>query len=103
MTAVAALLGAIISWGMIPVMLRYLAVPTKVPDGFTSNLARYPVAALACLPWLIWGIRRGELRGLWLAALVPSIINTIGQTLFAWAPYFENAGLLSFLLRIAVV
>ena len=103
MTAVAALLGAIISWGMIPVMLRYLAVPAKVPDGFTSNLARYPVAALACLPWLIWGIRRGEVRGLWLAALVPAVINTIGQTLFAWAPYFENAGLLSFLLRIAVV
>ncbi|HOW69234.1 MAG TPA: DMT family transporter [Phycisphaerae bacterium] len=102
-TAIAALLGAIISWGTIPVMLRYLACPTRVPDGFTANLVRYPIAAIACLPWLVWGIRRGELRGLWLAALLPSVINTVGQTLFAWAPYFENAGQLSFLLRIAVV
>jgi len=84
-------------------MLRYLARPEYVPDGFTANLVRYPLSALFCLPWLLLGIRRGEMRGLWFAALLPTMINIVGQTLWSWAPYYLEAGLMAFQARLSVI
>jgi len=97
------LIGATLCWGGVPVMLKYLALPGNIPDGFTTNTVRYPIAAIIYLPWLIIGIKRGKLRGLWLSALIPTAFNLIAQTLWAWAPYHLDAGLLAFLLRLCVV
>jgi len=84
-------------------MLKYLAAPDLVPDGYTANLIRYPLAALAYLPWLIIGIRRGSLRGFWLPALLPSSVNVVGQTLWGIAPYHIAPGLQTFLFRLSTV
>lgn len=101
--ATVCLIGATLCWGSVPVMLKYLAQPGNVPDGFTTNAIRYPISALLYLPWLIIGIRRGKLRGLWLTALIPTAFNLVAQTLWAWAPYHLDASLLAFLLRLCVV
>ncbi len=103
MPATAALLGATLAWGVTPVMLKYLAHADRVPDGFTANAVRYPLAALIYLPWFVLGLRTRQMRGLWLMALIPSGANLVMQTLWAWAPYYLDAGLLAFLLRLCVV
>ncbi len=84
-------------------MLKYLAAPGLVPDGFTTNLVRYPVAALIYVPWLVIGIRKGGLGRFWLVALIPTSINLAGQTLWACAPYHITPGLQAFLLRLATL
>jgi len=84
-------------------LLKYLARVDKVPDGFTSNLLRYPIASLIYLPWLIIGFRKGTAGRFWLAALIPTGVNILGQTLWASAPYHLGAGLMSFLGRASVI
>jgi len=101
--ATLALLGAVVFWAAVPLMLRYLAIRGIVPDGWTSNAVRYPVSALLYIPWLIPALRHRSLRRLWLLALVPTIPNVIGQTCWAWAPYYIDAGLTTFIVRLSVV
>jgi drug/metabolite transporter (DMT)-like permease len=101
--ATSALIGAVICWSAVPLMLRYLAVRGIVPDGWTSNAVRYPVSALLYTPWLIPAIRDRSLRRLWLLALIPTIPNLAGQTCWAWAPYYIDAGLTTFIVRLSVV
>lgn len=88
------------SWGVAPVMLKYLTA--HIPDGFTTNMVRYPIAAAFYLPLLLNG-RRGRLGRFWLAALIPTAVNLVGQTLWAWTPYLLDAGVIAFLLRLAAV
>jgi drug/metabolite transporter (DMT)-like permease len=83
-------------------MLKFLA-EDRVDDGFTTNLVRYPLASLLYIPFLIAGIRRGVDRRFWRLALIPAAINILGQTLWAWSPYYLEAGMLSFLVRICVL
>jgi drug/metabolite transporter (DMT)-like permease len=90
-----------VCWGAPTVILRYLT--HSVPDGYTTNLVRYPVATIAYIPLLIAVIRRGGLGRFWLAALLPAAVNVIAQTLFAVAPYYLEAGVMSFLVRISAV
>jgi len=97
------LIGATICWGVVPVMLRYLANPEMVPDGFTANFIRYPISALIYLPWLIVGIRSGKLGTFWLTALIPTAVNVTGQTLWACSPYYLEAGVFAFLIRLCTV
>ena len=99
--AVLCLAGATLSWGATPVMLR--ALTTSVPDGFTANAVRYPLASLLYLPWLIHGVRQGVGRRFWLIALIPAAINFFGQTLWGIAPYYLSAGMISFLLRFSAI
>jgi drug/metabolite transporter (DMT)-like permease len=40
---------------------------------------------------------------LWRAAIVPSVVNCIGQSCFAWSPYFIEPGLLTFMLRFQII
>ena len=101
--AIACLLGAILCWGAPTVMLRHFAVTNLIPDGYTTNLVRYPISTVLYLPLVVWAARRGGLGKFWLAALVPTVVNVIGQTLFAWMPYFASAGMAGFLVRISVV
>jgi drug/metabolite transporter (DMT)-like permease len=83
-------------------MLKYLT--HHVPDGFTTNMIRYPIATIVYLPLLVSTVRRGRPLGrFWITALIPAIVNIISQTLFAIAPYYMNAGVMSFLLRLSTI
>lgn len=95
------LLGTILCWGTAPVMLKYLV--DYIPDGYTTNLVRYPVGTLPYVPLLIAAMRRRDLGRFWLAALIPATVNIVGQTLWAWAPYFMGVALLGFLFRLGVI
>ena len=74
-----------------------------VPDGFTTNMVRYPAATLLYMPLLVMALRRRPLGRFWLAALLPASINIVGQTLWAAAPYLIDAGLMGFLLRLSII
>jgi drug/metabolite transporter (DMT)-like permease len=87
----------VLSWSSVPLFLRPFADHI---DFWTSNGWRYGFSALVWLPVLIAISMRSRLpRGLWKAALVPSIINSSGQILFTWAHYRIDPGLLTFGLR----
>jgi drug/metabolite transporter (DMT)-like permease len=99
--AVLCLTGATLSWGATPVMIKVLT--QYIPDGFTANAIRYPLACLLYLPLLIQGARLGMGRRFWLIALVPAGINLAGQTLWAMSPYYLSAGMIAFLLRLSTI
>jgi drug/metabolite transporter (DMT)-like permease len=53
---------------------------------------------------LLLAARRGSLpKGLWRAALVPSLVNALGQVTFTWAHYRIDPGVLTFGLRTQIV
>ncbi len=107
------LLASIACWGVPTVMLRYLT--RAIPDGYTTNLVRYPIATALYIPLIVAAVRREKrvqasgapaadgLRRFWVAALVPAVVNIIGQTFFALSPYYVEAGVMSFLVRISIV
>ncbi len=87
----------LVGWSSIPLFLRYFADQI---DPWTSNGWRYGFAALLWSPVLVLGWLYGRLpRGLWRAAIVPSIVNSVGQVTFTYAHYKIDPGLLSFGLR----
>ena len=102
-TALLCLAGTTICWGVVPPMLRWLKVEGHVPDGFTSNFVRYPVACALYLPLVILIGRRGGVGRFWILALIPTLVNVIGQTLWAWSPYFLEANMMAFMGRTSVV
>lgn len=101
MFAILCLAGATLSWGATPVLLKVLTC--HVPDGFTANAVRYPLACLFYLPFLIHGIVGRIERRFWLAALLPALVNLAGQTLWGVAAYYTSAGMVSFLLRLSTI
>ncbi|MEP0844609.1 MAG: DMT family transporter [Phycisphaerae bacterium] len=101
--AVLCLLGSLVCWAIPPVMLRHFAVADLIPDGYTTNLVRYPVSTVLYIPLIAWAARRRGLGRFWYAALLPAAVNVIGQTFFAVAPYYMPAGTMSFLARVAIV
>ncbi len=103
LVATLCILGATLCWGVAPVMLNYLALPGQVADGFTSNLVRYPLATALYLPLLVRAVRRAPLGRFWRTALLPTAVNLAGQTLWAMAPYYLEAGVIAFLLRTAAL
>jgi len=91
----------LIGWSSVPLFLKHFSLQI---DGWTSNGWRYGFSALLWAPVLIvcaW--RRRLPAGLWKAALVPAVFNSIGQTCFAWAHYKIDPGLLTFGLRLQIV
>ncbi len=89
------------SWSSVPLFLRYFA---GYLDGWTANGWRYGISAIFWAPVVIVGLLRRTLpRGLWIAAIVPSAFNCVAQSMFAWAPYFIEPGLLTFMLRSHIV
>lgn len=96
-----ALFGVLVFWAAVPIMLRYLT--TFVPDGWTSNAIRYPIATLLYTPWLIRAARDRSKRRLWLLAVVPAIPNVFAQSCWAWAPYYIEPGLMSFIVRTSMI
>jgi drug/metabolite transporter (DMT)-like permease len=83
-------------------MLRYLASHDYL-DGYTTNLVRYPISTVLYIPLIVMAVRRGGLGRFWWTALLPAVVNVIGQTFFAISPYYLPAGIMSFLVRISVV
>ncbi|MBN1351236.1 DMT family transporter [candidate division KSB1 bacterium] len=101
LTATLALLVSILCWSVVPLFLKYF---TKHIDGWTANGYRYPFAALLYIPWLFIFFRKGNLTpDVWKQALLPASINLVGQSLWAWAPYFINPALQAFIVRLSVV
>jgi len=87
----------LVGWSSVPLFLRYFS---EQIDAWTSNGWRYGFAALLWSPVLVLGWLFGRLpRGLWRAAIVPSIVNSVGQVTFTYAHYKIEPGLLSFGLR----
>jgi drug/metabolite transporter (DMT)-like permease len=82
-----------------PVILKYFV---DYIDGWTANGVRYGFAALLFVPVLLLhrtGLNSG--RSIWKAAIVPSVINIIGQIGWAWSPYHNDATVISFVVRCA--
>lgn len=88
-------------WSAVPLFLRHFALSI---DAWTSNGWRYGFSALLWLPVVLIAQRRGKTpANLWRLALVPSLINAMGQVCFTWAHYKIDPGLLTFGLRVQVV
>ena len=97
--ALAALCGAMLCWSSVPLFLKYF---THSLDAWTVNGIRYSFAALLLLP-AVFSHRRKHLPGriIWKDALIPTLINTLGQVGWALAPYFLAASVMGFGIRSA--
>ncbi len=91
----------LVAWSSVPLFLRHFV---DLIDPWTSNGWRYGFSALLWAPVLVIGLLGGRLRpGLWRAAIVPSIVNAMGQVTFVCAHYQIDPGLLSFGLRSQII
>lgn len=94
----------LVGWSSIPLFLRHFATSDYPIDAWTANGWRYGISALIWLPVIFVNLARGtQPRGLWKAALVPSIFNIGGQAAFALAHYMIDPGLLTFSMRLQIV
>jgi drug/metabolite transporter (DMT)-like permease len=94
MNALAALLG----WSTVPLLLRDLA--GRGVDFWSNNGWRYGASAVLWLPYVLWHAWRGRMpRGIWTAAIVPSIANVAGQACFTAAFGLATPGIVTFGLR----
>ncbi len=94
----------LIGWSSVPLFLKHFTLEGRYIDAWTANGWRYGVSAILWAPVLVVGAGRRKLPpNLWKAALIPSIINCIGQVTFAWTPYFIGPGLQAFLIRFQII
>lgn len=92
---------ALAGWTSIPLFLKFFS---KDIDPYTANGWRYAFSALLWLPPLLWAWKRGRLPpGVWRAALIPAVFNTLAQHAFGIAPYKMDPGLMTFALRAQVI
>lgn len=91
-----ALLGSILSWSSIPLFLKHFTVSL---DAWTVNGVRYGIAATLLLPALKTLPATLDRREFWRNALVPAIINSIGQVGWALIPYYVTASVMGFGIR----
>ena len=95
----AMILAALAGWTSIPLFLRHFAKLEL--DAWAVNGWRYAFSAVMWLPVLLWHAQRGSTpKGLWRAALVPSLFNAAAQVCFGLAPYYIDPGLMTFALRL---
>jgi drug/metabolite transporter (DMT)-like permease len=98
---IATLVLTLLGWSSIPLFLKSFIHEI---DGWTANGWRYAFSALIWAPTLLWAYRSGRApRGLWRAALIPSVFNAAGQALFGLAPYHVDVGLMTFSLRVQIL
>ncbi|MFQ5504411.1 MAG: hypothetical protein ACE5F1_06385 [Planctomycetota bacterium] len=87
----------LLAWSSVPLFLKHFSVSI---DLWTSNGWRYGISGLFWAPLPIVCCLRGRWpEGLLRAAIVPSIVNAIGQVIFVAAHYQIDPGLISFGLR----
>ncbi len=94
----ASLAACILVFAAVPTFLKSF---THALDAWTVNTFRYGVAALVWAPF-VWRHRRETVAGtpsLWRAALIPAAANLGAQTGWAWAPYYNDATVISFVVR----
>lgn len=88
-------------WSSVPLFLRHFADSI---DPWTSNGWRYGFSALVWLPVILIAMSRQRMpRGVWKAAIVPSVVNAAGQVCFTYAHYVIDPALLTFGLRSQLV
>ncbi len=91
----------LLSWSTVLLFLRAL---NKDIDAWTANGWRYGMCAVALLPFLVWRLKRGTVpMRILTAAIVPAIVNSLGQSCFGFTVYYIDPGLSGFLLRVAVI
>ena len=98
----------------VPVFLKYFAADEFELDFWTVNAVRYSVAALFWLPFVVVLSRRFKAgtirpaggghaerpaRSIWVAALVPATVNTIGQIGWGASHYAASASTVGFVIR----
>lgn len=88
-------------WVSSPLFIKHFAHSI---DAWSSNGWRYGFSALLWLPVLVHAVVTGRVGARLLkAAVVPSLFNAVGQSLFASAHYLIDPGLLTFGLRLQLV
>lgn len=86
-TAIVACLGFWWSWTAAPIFIKLLADSL---DAWTQNAARYAVAFLFWLPYLIFYLSRyNHPPGLWRRAIIPSLFNIGMQTCWTASLYYQ--------------
>lgn len=91
----------LVGWSSIPLFLKHFS---HAIDAWTSNGWRYGFSALIWLPVVLAVWQRGRLaKGIWKLALVPGVVNALGQVFFTWAHYKIDPGLLTFGMRFHIV
>ncbi len=101
MIGIAALLGCVLCWGVVPVMLRDLV---DVVDAWTANGFRYPLAAVLYWPFLWQAWRKREINASLLrACAVPAMLALAAQVFWALAHYHLQASEIGFLVRFSMV
>ena len=102
-SAIAGIAAATIGFGTIPIFLRSL---TDDLDYWTVNGVRYCVAMLFWLPFVIVmgrNLRRVDpaaFARLWRVALIPVSVNVCAQVLWAICPYYLEATMIGFTVRV---
>lgn len=91
----------LVGWSSIPLFLKHFSHSI---DAWTSNGWRYGFSALIWLPvvLIVWQRKRLP-KGIWALAIVPGVVNSIGQVTFTWAHYKIDPGLLTFGLRSHII
>lgn len=99
--AIIALIGGIFCYASVPLFLRYF---TKYLDAWTVNSIRYTCGAMVWFMFCVTMLRqKPELRSVLFAAIVPSIVNICGQILWAFIPYYVEAPVMAFGVRMSFV
>lgn len=105
LAAVFSMIAATVGFGIIPIFLKHFALSL---DAWTVNGVRYSAGALFWLPFLLVLDRDGaqpaasdRTRNVWRDAIVPSVINVIGQAAFGVSAYFVPASTMGFVLRLS--
>ncbi|MEM9167886.1 MAG: DMT family transporter, partial [Planctomycetota bacterium] len=96
----------LLGWSVTPLFIKHFATPDSPGyiDPWTSNGWRYGFSALLWgVPLVIWQFRKKLPPGLWKAALIPALMNCLGQLGFTWAHYKIDPGLLTFGLRAQMI
>jgi drug/metabolite transporter (DMT)-like permease len=108
LAAVLCLIGATLGFGVIPIFLKHFADTPPHLDAWTVNGVRYSVGALFWLPFLLLlGSRPAQAgpnapaRNVWRDAVVPSIVNVIGQACFGLSAYYVKASTVGFVIRLS--
>ncbi len=97
-TAYICLAGAILGFSSVPLFIKHFSASL---DAWTVNAVRYSTASVILAPvaLVIYARNRESSRGIWLAALVPTVPNLIGQIGWALTPYYNDASVIAFVIR----
>ncbi len=91
----------LLGWSSVPLFIAHFS---RDMDVWSSNGWRYAFSALLWAPVLLLAhARRRVPAGLWQNALVPALLNALGQAAFAWSFYNIDPATATFGLRLQIV